>query len=266
LFRGICRFAGVHLWTGGDDVAFIGNGWLTVHAHRDGHRAIRTPEPAALYDITDRRLVGSDVREHRFFMKAGVTRTFCTGPIAWLHELGLPNLNVPVAPLERPVQPVSVEPEPIVRAPAPIPLEGLSEDMQTLQAVLSMDLSLVEDEAIEGWESGNHDRDAAVRIGDSAEVEARLAALLPAVDGSTAGRRRRRRGGRGRGRRRADEGANPTSADGGTPAASGAQPAANNGENAPVSHAIDEFATSEDDSNADFVVSAYADESEDGPD
>jgi len=265
LFRGICRFAGVHLWTGGDDVAFIGHGWLTVHAHRDGHRAIRTPEPTGLYDLTDRRLVGTDVREHRFFMKAGTTRTFSTGPIARFQEIGLPNLNAPLTPTERPAQPVAPDPEPVLPLPVTVPLAGLSEDMQTLQAVLSMDLSLVEDVPIEGWEIGNNDRSAPVRIEDSAEVEARLAALLPAPEAAAAGRRRRRRGGRGRGRRRADEGTNPTGADGAAVPSSDGLPAENNGERPPMTHAITESGVPEDVIDSEFVASPHGDDFEDGP-
>ena len=79
LFRGICKFAGVHLWTGSEDVAYIGNGWLTVHATHEGHRAIRLPEPSAVYDFTERRLVGVNIREHRYFIKSGTTHTFAVG-------------------------------------------------------------------------------------------------------------------------------------------------------------------------------------------
>ena len=204
LLRGICKYAGVHLWTGGEDVAYIGNGWIVVHASRDGHRAVRLPEPCAVYDLTDRRLVATELREHRFFLKAGATRTLCAGTMDRFVEMGLPNLHVPAAAPPRSVPSSLPEPPPLPE-PAPPP-PALTADMETLQAVLSMDLSQIEDLPFEGLEKDDEDEEA-VPAGprDSADVEARLAALLPDAELLPAGRRRRRRGGRGRGRRRPED-------------------------------------------------------------
>jgi len=120
LLRGICKFAGVHLWTGGEDVACIGQGWVTVHGNRDGHRAVRFPEPTAVYDVTDRRLVAEGLREHRFFLKSGATRTLCIGTLDRFRALGFPNLNVP-PDLQQPSSDVleSIEPQEAPRRPEP---------------------------------------------------------------------------------------------------------------------------------------------------
>ena len=208
LLRGICKFAGVHLWTGGEDVAYIGNGWITIHATRDGHRAVRLPEPSAVYDLTDRRLVAEDLREHRFFLKAGATRTLCVGTVARFREMGLPNLNVidsaqtRPAPARTPVPETRIEPAPQAAEPP----AALSADMQTLQAVLSMDLSQVEGLPFDEMDGEEEEKDdVLVPPSDPADAEARLAALLPDPELLQAGRRRRRRGGRGRGRHRPDQ-------------------------------------------------------------
>ncbi len=209
LFRGICKFAGVHLWTGGEDVAYIGNNWITVHANRDGHRAVRVPESSAIYDLTEGRLVAEDLREHRFFLKAGATRTLCIGSVRMFMDLGLPNLNVAPPPIQKqsPAKPPESQPQPQVAPPParPEPIAAMSSDMETLQAVLSLDLSQIEGLSLDEFEEEDDSGDVVTTLGDPAEAEARLAALLPDAELLTAGRRRRRRGGRGRGRRRPDE-------------------------------------------------------------
>ncbi len=95
LLRGICRYAGVHLWTaGGEDVVTIGNGWVSVHAARDGQRTLRLPLRTGLYDVTMSRLVADETREHRYFLKAGATQTFCVGTTEELFARGLPNISL----------------------------------------------------------------------------------------------------------------------------------------------------------------------------
>ena len=204
--EGIDFFAGVHLWTGSEDVAYIGNGWLTVHVSRDGHRAIRFPEPSAVYDLSEGRLVAHDSREHRFFAKAGATRTFCVGSIEHFNELGLPNLDLKQSNEPRAVlsQTVDAEPEGEPGPPAAGAPSTMTEDMQTLQAVLTMDLSQIEGLPLDEMDS-ERTPTVVTPAADPAEAEARLAALLPDGELLPAGRRRRRRGGRGRGRRRPDQ-------------------------------------------------------------
>jgi hypothetical protein len=96
MLRGICRYAGVHLWTThGEDVTAVGDGWIMVHASRDGHRTLHLPEPTGLYDVTEQRLIADEAREYRFFLRLGTTRLFCIGATERLHRLGLPNLSLP---------------------------------------------------------------------------------------------------------------------------------------------------------------------------
>lgn len=96
LLRGICRYAGVHLWTaGGEDVVTIGNGWVSVHAARDGQRTLRLPFRTGLYDVTASRLVADETREYRYFLKAGATQTFCVGTTEQLFARGLPDISLP---------------------------------------------------------------------------------------------------------------------------------------------------------------------------
>lgn len=96
LLRGICRYAGVPLYaSAGEDIVTVGNGWVTVHAVRDGQRTLRLPSSQAIYDVQERRVVAEDTREYRYFLRTGMTRIFCVGTRARFSVLNLPNLNMP---------------------------------------------------------------------------------------------------------------------------------------------------------------------------
>ncbi len=206
LLRGICKFAGVHLWTGGEDVAFIRNGLVVIHASRDGNRAVRLPEPMAVYDLTERRLAAQETREHRLFLRSGTTHTLCIGSVARFRDLGLPNVAAADGGPSRAAAVRPIEPDPITAPVAEIAdaTTTLSEDMLTLKAVLNMDLSQVADLTFEEAEDRATPIEVLNPFSDPAEAEARLAALLPDIDVTSPARRRRRRGGRGRGRKRGD--------------------------------------------------------------
>ncbi len=96
LLRGLCRYAGVHLWTPqGDDIVSVGSGWVTLHAMRDGQRTLRLPDAMGLYDVTDSRLIADETREYRVFLKSGTTHTFCVGTPERFEGLELPNYTLP---------------------------------------------------------------------------------------------------------------------------------------------------------------------------
>lgn len=228
LLRGLCRYADVHLWLPqGEDVVSAGHGWITIHGARDGQRTLRLPATTGLYDLTEQRLVADETREYRFFLKLGATRTFAYGPTERFLALGLPNVT-PLSERERiVVQEERAEAKPEVKSetksdpkwepkpdprravlPPPVPprpdraprvpperVEALQSDLETLEAVLSMDVSAYD------------------ALGLSTDLEDDVEEILPTLPGenllpspdgltSDAARRRRRRGGRGRGRRR----------------------------------------------------------------
>jgi hypothetical protein len=229
LLRGICRYAGVHLWTGGgEDVAVVGNGWIMVHASRDGQRTLRLPMPAGLYDVTERRLIADEVRDFRYFLRAGNTRLFYCGSMEAMRALGLPNLpeagadrerivlvenadtEKPERPerRERPEQerPAKVEaPSKVEKQTPPLISPALNTDLETLKAVLSMEMPDTDDYEMEEPED---ELEINLVDIDVAPATATLAQVLGAEVASN-GRRRRRRGGRGRGRRRDDEAGTP---------------------------------------------------------
>lgn len=219
LLRGLCRYAGVHAWINqGEDVVSVGNGWVMVHTSRDGHRVLRLPEATCLYDLAEHRLISTGTVEYRYFQRSGTTRLFRVGTLAELQALGFTErAAAPPPPRARPEPEPPVAPAPPISTPIPAPLaarypsledapESIREDLETLAAVLSMNLDELEA------------TDIAKETVDPTLLNATVASLNPLTtepDGN--GRRRRRRGGRGRGRRRFEvpaDGAQETDAPG----------------------------------------------------
>ncbi len=97
LLRGLCKFAGVHLYLSeGDDFLTAGGGWITLHAPRDGYRVVRFPGNCAVYDITEGRYLGDSLREYRFFQKAKTTHIYYAGTKARILEMGLSTEDRPI--------------------------------------------------------------------------------------------------------------------------------------------------------------------------
>ncbi|MCS6776039.1 MAG: hypothetical protein RMJ43_04415 [Chloroherpetonaceae bacterium] len=212
LLRGICRFAGVHVWTPqGDDVVSIGDGWVMLHATRDGHRVLQLPEPTALYDLGGQQFIADEAREHRFFMRAGTTRLFCVAPLERMLRWELPNLTLPgegrarivLNGVQQTVEEDALRAEPLSAVASPPEQEApehpqpTPDDLATLEAVLNMDISAYEGLELEPPEEFDY-----LDVPTTTPAPAALAGLLDRSDPTTPRRRRRRRGGRGRGRRR----------------------------------------------------------------
>ncbi|MCW3095034.1 MAG: hypothetical protein JWL77_652 [Chthonomonadaceae bacterium] len=239
LLRGICRYAGVHLWTPqGDDVVAVGSGWVTIHAARDGQRTLRLPDALGLYDMTDSRLIADETREHRFFLKTGATRTFCVGSAERFQALDLPNYTMPgngrarivqnAGPAPRAVEPARAE---LVRAerpertdsrparesrpfnlppPPPLPFTPSEEErrqaVETLRAIIAADPLEIEAVTLSAEvELASLDLTSPpIQPTSGGGPVPSLAELESEIAGN--GRRRRRRGGRGRGRNRLPDG------------------------------------------------------------
>lgn len=94
LLRGLCKYAGVHLFTPtGDDYLFAGDGWITLHCVREGQKTLALPAPAAVFDMTENRFLGEDLREVRLAVRARTTHRLCVGTIESLRKLGFPGVE-----------------------------------------------------------------------------------------------------------------------------------------------------------------------------
>jgi hypothetical protein len=85
LLKGILRYAGVHLYDLQDDVVYAGaDGVLVVHAPYTGQRTIQLPRSAAVYCLTERRLVARASSTFRQFMRGRTTHVFIWGEMEHL--------------------------------------------------------------------------------------------------------------------------------------------------------------------------------------
>jgi hypothetical protein len=213
LLRGLCRYAGVHLYsTGGDDYVFAGNGWLTFHAIKDGHRTILLPRETGLYDLTEGKFLGDQQREYRTFLKGRTTHSFFVGTPDEMRKLGLPGVERPVrgrrkAPISSP-QPALPEAEAETESTGfemLIPAEPTSDPAQELSAAAIRDLLSApsDDTALDSADNDTDDIDDDEGDDtDDAEGSTEAGSENGTSDAAAEQRRRRRRrGGRGRGRR-----------------------------------------------------------------
>ncbi len=197
LLRGLCRYAGVHLYTGGmDDFVYAGNGWLTIHTTRDGNRSLLLPPDTALYDLNGGRLVGESLREYHTFLRGRSTYTYFVGSLEEMHKIGLSGVERPrsrkrPSGAEPPAVLIEASVAEVIETAAPEPVE-------TPEFVAAEDGIEIEGVAALFEEA------RAEALADAAEEEA----LANGASGTAAtapvpgrSRRRRRRGGRGRGRR-----------------------------------------------------------------
>jgi hypothetical protein len=192
LLRGLCRFAGAHLYTPiGEDYLFAGDGWLTLHTVREGQKTIFLPSPLAVFDLTEGKYLGDDMREVRFFAKARTTQRWCVGTMDVLRKLGLPGIEKPSrarrgrnARVDEPATSIEIVPnlesaaDELPASDTDLPASPIAESEDRLEAE-----EIGEDgpNAVEGQAGENNGN------GTESDQERR--------------HRRRRRGGRGRGRR-----------------------------------------------------------------
>lgn len=81
LVRGIFRYAGVHVFDLQDDIVAAGNGCLLVHAPYTGQRTLHLPKQAAVYSLTENRLVSPQASSFRYFMRGRSTHFFLYGSL-----------------------------------------------------------------------------------------------------------------------------------------------------------------------------------------
>lgn len=204
LLRGLCRYAGVHLYTpGAEEYVYANSGWLTVHAIRDGQRTVRPRPGEALYDLDAEALVseGPDFRCH---MRSGTTRSFLSLPAPVLRDLGLNTERRIAEPQDQ--EPVA-EPAGADESAAPtadLVGEDLAEAIKEMEEMRAERLAEAAEEEALAADGEEGEDDSAEGLPDDGEEQETGAAALSGSDAETAEkkRRRRRRGGRGRGRRR----------------------------------------------------------------
>ena len=120
LLRGLYAYAGVPVYETQDDVVYAGEGVLLVHAPFTGQRTITLPRRATVYDVTEDKIVATQTRSFRVFLRARTTRLFLWGEteaIVAATGLALPTASQTSA---EPLPEQDDVPEPPVNRPPPL--------------------------------------------------------------------------------------------------------------------------------------------------
>jgi len=89
LLRGLCRFAGVHVWSQSSDVVRVAPPFLAVHSVGDGVVYLQLPQKQVVYDLTEHRLLAEDAVNLRLNMRTGQTGLYVVGGYEHLQALGI---------------------------------------------------------------------------------------------------------------------------------------------------------------------------------
>ena len=225
LLRGLYAYANVPVYDAQDDAVYAGaDGSLTLHGSFTGQRTVSLPRKASVYDVFDNKIIATNTRSFRAFVRARTTRLFLWGEgreLAAATGLDLPAQSAEVTEVPPVNEPPSVSPPPRSSRDAPLVPSVLSdaadvEDLlagfdtspaptgPTMARLESQAITLPGDEAdgdagdpIEGEEGGDsagaparrsrwQRRRAAARARRDAEREAKLAGGTPEAGGAAA--------------------------------------------------------------------------------
>ncbi len=209
LLHGLCRFAGVHIYSDQDDILTAGNGWISIHTQHDGKRSLRFPVNSSVYDLVKDHMVAKDVNEYTTFLKGKTTYIFYHGTTQEIKKLGFANTDIPeIAPpavSEEPKTPFlsTIKTNPIIASESTTTIPGESDILNVLSLTekerkwLEEDLKeemgeIVPDNYPEEMEDDPYPDE--LTLSEDPEEET--------PDPAVKHKRRRRRGGRGRGKKR----------------------------------------------------------------
>jgi len=130
LLRGLYAYANVSVYDGQDDIVYAGaDGSLTIHGPFTGQRTVSLPRRASVYDVFDDKIIATNTRSFRAFVRARTTRLFLWGEgreLAAATGLDLPAQSAEAADAPPVSEPPQVSPPPPssraarpVEAPAP---------------------------------------------------------------------------------------------------------------------------------------------------
>lgn len=89
LLRGLCRFAGVHVWSQSSDVVRVAPPFLAVHSVGDGVVYLQFPQKQVVYDLLQGRLLADDAGNLRLNMRTGQSGLYAVGSAGQLTALGI---------------------------------------------------------------------------------------------------------------------------------------------------------------------------------
>ena len=76
IVREAARFAGCHIWLESDDVLYVSQNYLCIHAAEAGEKTVRLPQQSSLFELYEQKTYARGATEVRFAMNKGETKTF----------------------------------------------------------------------------------------------------------------------------------------------------------------------------------------------
>ena len=155
LLRGLYAYANIPVYDAQDDIVYAGgDGSLTLHGSFTGQRTVSLPRKASVYDVFDGKILATNARSFRAFVRARTTRLYLWGDgdaLARATGLDLPAQSAEVDPVPASAPTVAAPPpltqrEPRQAEPSPASIPGLESEpvVQTLAALEIMDVTITE--------------------------------------------------------------------------------------------------------------------------
>ena len=76
LLRGLCDYAGVHLYTKTGDVIYANRSFLMIHTNKEGYKKISLPANYDVYELLTNTIVGQNIAEFGEILPAKTTRVY----------------------------------------------------------------------------------------------------------------------------------------------------------------------------------------------
>jgi hypothetical protein len=76
IIRAIAKNSGCHVYSDSDDILYANRHFVTLHASTDGEKVIRLPMESDPYEIYEEKYYGKGIKEIRFKLERGETKTF----------------------------------------------------------------------------------------------------------------------------------------------------------------------------------------------
>ena len=76
IVREVARFAGCHIWCESDDVVYVSDNYLCIHASSDGEKTLYFKNDCSPYEVYEKKCYGENISEMKIDMIQGQTLTF----------------------------------------------------------------------------------------------------------------------------------------------------------------------------------------------
>lgn len=154
--RGMCLYAGAHIWNYQNDLLHARSPWLHVHAQKAGNRHFTLPERSTVLDPVTREIIAENTHQFKIFMQGNESRILLVAPPAAIELLLKGETYLPSA-LSEPLTLEQIAAEPEILIPeetVAIPLVALA-SIEPLQVETEEPTSPAEEPATEASEEND---------------------------------------------------------------------------------------------------------------